>query len=387
MKERKIVTCFLPEDIITEILSRLDVKSLMRFKCVCKSWQCLICGPTFTRMHFDHQPSSVIVFDHFEITKFSVHGSQNFGEKSSTYKIPKKISNEFPTNLVIDSDHGILCLSDYFLHNVYLWNPATNEVKKLPPLVPPSTSPRRESLCLNFRIGFGFDPLTNDFKVLGLYFGIPKTELLKSCREVMVYSLRTNCWKTIEKPHLLSSPNQSYHTSLLPWSDYYKTSVIVNGRIHWMSIFGGNDQGQSFGIIAFDLNTEVFSLINSPQQVKGPTVKGIGKMSECLSFILDTRESIEIWVMKEYGVTESWIKHMTIDIVKCPIPRSKCFCAPLSLGNKSYVLFHSYNKLFWYDLKSNTLGHSPSAYSIQFALYAESIGSFWGDKPQDDKKR
>ncbi|PON58297.1 Galactose oxidase [Trema orientale] len=347
-------------------------------------------------MHSNHQPSSLIVLDYFEITKFSVHGSENFGEKSSTttYKIPEKINNEFRATLVIGSDNGILCLSDYFHSGVYLWNPATSEVKKLPsPVkrsVPPRTSPQ-ESLYIHCRIGFGFDPLTNDFKVVRLKYGFPNTRSPKSRSEVRVFSLRTNCWTTIEKPHLFSSQESNpCNTYLLPWSNY-KTSVLVNGRIHWMFTFGGspiNDQDLSFGIVAFDLNTEVFSLINSPQHIKGANVKSIGKMFECLSFILDTQESIEIWVMKEYGVTESWIKHTTVDLAKCPIPQRKLFRAPLSLGNKSYVLFYSDNKLFWYDLKSNTLGHlCPSEYTVQFALYSESIAQIWGDKPQDDQKR
>ncbi|PON58298.1 F-box domain containing protein [Trema orientale] len=410
MRETKIVTyissSFLPEDIIKKILLRLDVKSLMRFRCVCKSWQSLICEPTFTKMHFNLQPSSIIVFDNIFLnnnakreSKFLVHGSGNFGE-NSTYKIPENIGNDF--SRVVGCDGGILCLSDFFLDIAYLWNPATNEVKKLPPSPRerffPHSSNLRESL--NHQVGFGIDRLTNDFKVLRLRFAFHNKDPLKNRSEVAVYSLRTNSWKTIENPRIFSSsepyPSLTYS---LRWSTYSKISVVVNGSIHWMFMFErssrihassiDHDQGQSFGIVAFDLNTEVFSMINLPQHKEGSRVKNIGKMFECLSFIFDAQELIEIWVMKEHDVKDSWIKHTTVDLTKCPIPQIDCFCAPFSLGNKSYVLFYSDNKLVWYDVMSDALGYlgTSKQYVDQFALYAESIVQIGGDKDFDEHHR
>ncbi|CAI9772219.1 unnamed protein product [Fraxinus pennsylvanica] len=40
-------------DVIIEILSRLPVKSLLRFKCVCKSWLSTIAGCSFVYEHFN----------------------------------------------------------------------------------------------------------------------------------------------------------------------------------------------------------------------------------------------------------------------------------------------------------------------------------------------
>ncbi|XP_048133133.1 F-box/kelch-repeat protein At3g06240-like [Rhodamnia argentea] len=55
------------EDIVVEILSRLPIKSLMRFKCVNKRWRCLISDRGFAKLHLqrlnagDITPSQRIV--------------------------------------------------------------------------------------------------------------------------------------------------------------------------------------------------------------------------------------------------------------------------------------------------------------------------------------
>ncbi|MCI40987.1 F-box/kelch-repeat protein, partial [Trifolium medium] len=40
---------FLPEELIIQILLRLPVRSLIEFKCVCKSWKTLISDPKFAK--------------------------------------------------------------------------------------------------------------------------------------------------------------------------------------------------------------------------------------------------------------------------------------------------------------------------------------------------
>ncbi|MCI32976.1 F-box/kelch-repeat protein, partial [Trifolium medium] len=44
----------LPFDLIIEILSRLPVKLLLQFRCVCKSWKSLISDPKFAKKHLSH---------------------------------------------------------------------------------------------------------------------------------------------------------------------------------------------------------------------------------------------------------------------------------------------------------------------------------------------
>jgi F-box interacting protein len=64
--------------------------------------------------------------------------------------------------------------------------------------------------------GFGFDPKTNDYKVVRIL-----SFLILIC-EVVVYSLSTNSWRVID-----SSPNPSYLIRLPRYPSY------LNGVHHW----------------------------------------------------------------------------------------------------------------------------------------------------------
>ncbi|KAK4722098.1 hypothetical protein R3W88_012331 [Solanum pinnatisectum] len=50
--------CHFPENMVVDILSRLPVESLLRFKCVCKHWYGLIKSASFKEKHF-HQKNNL----------------------------------------------------------------------------------------------------------------------------------------------------------------------------------------------------------------------------------------------------------------------------------------------------------------------------------------
>ena len=51
--EETSINYYVPTEIIIEILSRLPVKTLLRFRCVSKSWLSLISNPKFIRTRLD----------------------------------------------------------------------------------------------------------------------------------------------------------------------------------------------------------------------------------------------------------------------------------------------------------------------------------------------
>uniref|UniRef100_A0A3Q7G6Y4 F-box domain-containing protein n=1 Tax=Solanum lycopersicum TaxID=4081 RepID=A0A3Q7G6Y4_SOLLC len=161
----------IPEDVVVDILLRLPVESLLRFKCVHKSWRALIkkIAPGVT-------PEQKTLLQLPRVADFSCVA----GPVDDLFLVQKLFYGED------------VCLG--------LWNPATREFRSLSP------APFEiESFFShhNQQYGLGFDLLTLDYKVVwlrGLWddLGLGDYNRVYVC----VYSLCNNSWKhlTLEFP-------------------------------------------------------------------------------------------------------------------------------------------------------------------------------------------
>lgn len=354
----------LPNDIIQDVLLRLDVKSLRICECVCKSWKTLIRQPSFINNHLKRQSSSVIIYS-------TPSSYRRLSESFDEIEIYDR--ERFPTaaSLVLEGgDKGVLCLSQQKENKIYLWNPATNEFKTLP--LPPPCSWQDPFV----RFGFGYDPSANEFKVVR----VCSRKFLKWFHEISVYGWRSNSWKRMEMPNLF------FNVWIL--SDY-NLSVVVSGSIHWVAHCADDDEDVGFyyfGIVAFDVSKEHFKLIDPPQ---GKQRKKFltGKLNECLSLVVGESHYVwkfDIWVMKEYGVSDSWIKQVKVDMNSCldgdlrfPQPHKEDWVKLLAFGNKGNVLLQFRFNLFWYDLESHRVKYlypdSLKTAFVHLINYAETI--------------
>ncbi|CAN6696571.1 unnamed protein product [Malus baccata var. baccata] len=165
---------------------------------------------------------------------------------------------------------------------------------------------------LNFKmqygyIGFGFDAVTNDYKVVRLIHA-------HQCKDLNnfyeVYSLAGGSW---------SDPRSLDH--VCEFNSTHRAQAFVNGAIHWNAFCNLADGGSKCFILAFDVGSDSFYRIMVPKNFRRScteqfSISGYGK-SIALSkhHITNTKEPyLEIWVMKEYGMEESWTKLATL----CP---------------------------------------------------------------------
>ncbi|XP_028083221.1 uncharacterized protein LOC114284500 [Camellia sinensis] len=125
----------LPEDVVNEILSRLPVKSLLRFKCVCKYAIAFFLNETLVGI-----PPLLENFDHLQIPD--------------------------PMRHVVGPIDDIFLVYTYGYsdgNRMALWNPAMREFRLfhvLEPIFPPNFH-----VVVNV-VGFGLDPLTRDYKII-----------------------------------------------------------------------------------------------------------------------------------------------------------------------------------------------------------------------------
>lgn len=147
--------------------------------------------------------------------------------------------------------------------------------------------------------GFGFSPTSRVYKVL--VFTLPV-----GVSEAMVLTVGSASWRSIGK-HSLTGDNTPDHM------------VCLDGSLHWIKGW----RNGSVSICAFDVETEQFRQLQSfVVPVRKYLLKhcDVGVVRGCLSLFVHKRNThsgqmsgdISVWVMKDYGVEESWTKEYEI---------------------------------------------------------------------------
>ncbi|OMP04970.1 hypothetical protein COLO4_09166 [Corchorus olitorius] len=166
---------------------------------------------------------------------------------------------------------------------------------------------------------FGFDSKTNDYKLLRFddevidhHHTNPSKEPML---EVLIYSLNTNCWRSIT--HIAPK-----YILRLKYPRTYG-NCFVNGAVHMLAA-----EKDINLILAFDVSEEVFSreiplpecLSNGPIKLESTHLLKYGQSIAAMTWDWDWDrrdhynkpvKQIHLWVMKEYGVAMSWTKVFT----------------------------------------------------------------------------
>ncbi|XP_024961784.1 F-box protein At3g07870-like [Cynara cardunculus var. scolymus] len=341
----------LPKDVIIDILSRLPVRYILRFKSVSKSWYALFQNPNFIAKHFQNQKANPDVdgldasflFSPYK-SSFDATSNRNVGlllsESEKSIKIPIGLDIPFlsiskPLR-VCGTVNGLICLSILPIASIILlWNPATRVFKDLPV----STIDRPKSGPIKVVLGYGYDEATNDYKVLRIvYYGYP-------LNQVEIYSLNTNSWKEIKT-----------RVQFLIFEA--ACSVFLKGKFHWTAIGFEEMHGKKL-IVCFDICREAFSYIMPPGfdfsdcDGESKTSWTVAGMKESLAVIGSSGNGsgkrFEVWVMKEYGVVSSWTKYRSFEL-QTEVGRT------LGCGLKGeFLLEKDNNQLVLYDPDSQSI--------------------------------
>ncbi|KAL7218712.1 hypothetical protein ACSBR2_011895 [Camellia fascicularis] len=239
--KKSMLNAFIPDEVLIEILARLPVKSLLRFRSVCKSQYPLITNPSFITTHLNRTKSN---HNHRDRC-FSLTDDETFGNESVKLEYPFQNYDELFK--IVGSCSGLLCLSDYNGSDyVVLWNPSIRRFMTLPKS---SSSVNKARRLLWFDFGFGFDHMSNDYKVVKIVcakdnhhrYVVHRVELL---------ALSTGSWRSVCIGDLCY---EHYGFDFLP--------VFLNGAAHWV-VF--NLREECVCIMAFDIVEEVFREIALP---------------------------------------------------------------------------------------------------------------------------
>ncbi|KAF5180595.1 F-box protein cpr1 [Thalictrum thalictroides] len=338
-KRGRTLSLTLSNDITREILSTVPVEDLLRFKFACKSWYTLLHDPFFINLHLN-QSISNYNFAFMVCSNFKVVFSVDFDISSSSFKLkkPVKIDCPFEAFQIYGSCNGIFLVCIFLRsYKICLWNPTTGEYKDLSDTLP--KNPKHTQPFLHVVYWLGYDLSRDDYKVIRMSYYHKGT-----ITDIHVYSLRTNSCKKFH--------NVPYFILGLVYPKYSNSGGIhLNGAIHWLGKHVSDTNDFLLRIVSFDLaNDEFKDLLLLPNVLLNDKSKRLGIFEECLCIYQVNKDSyIDVFIMKEYGVKESWMKILSINDLR--IYNMRHFKAICITNNGKLLVQWDHKNLALYDPK------------------------------------
>ncbi|KAG2562039.1 F-box protein At5g49610-like [Panicum virgatum] len=300
----------LTDDLIMEILSRLPVRSVHRFKCVCKRWRDLIACPA----HREKLPQTLAGFLYTTYPGGYRHHLAAVSAATVIDSVDASLAFLRPMNYtkirLVDTCNGLLLCSCYNNNNeerLVVCNPATQRWTELPP--PPQPQPTTDYCAQHL----AFDPAVSPshFCVLDFEATVKEWHLTG----VSIYSSRTRAWThrdigLVDKIVLVSG------------------SVFVGGMLHLPGKLckdGRNsiEDDDNFVLVLVDKECKAWKTVRAP---RGFYSGAIGLSQECLHYVTrspapltildDDNEDtlllaseIAVWCLKDYDSREWVLKH------------------------------------------------------------------------------
>ncbi|CAI9117930.1 OLC1v1019422C1 [Oldenlandia corymbosa var. corymbosa] len=276
-----------PNELIIEILTWLPAKTLVRFRCVSKSWRVLISTTNLINSHLrkssnrDDYAHHQVLFrcgtqfgktwvPNYETRYFplapALFGDVNTPIESTLVEDPFMNSSE---GGIVGCSNGIVCVCVKM--DVFFWNPTIRKFKKLPK------------------------------------FHVP-------------------------------SEDWSYSEALFEYNEVYddyqdQLSFFVRGKLYWKT-----GTGRRAEICYFDLKTETYGVLQHPDYGSGTFDSRFGVFEGGLVICCYYRTShIDLWILKEERLRRFWTKVLLVPKLKDP--SRKKYCVPIFMSKDGKILF------------------------------------------------
>lgn len=303
----------IPDDLVLQILIRLPVKSLLRFRSVCKSWKFMVSDPWFVDAHRSRSATTLLI-SFPEIRRFNFFCVKD-GEVSELSQPP--LCN------ISQSINGLICIYEQYeacsrkqLFRVILCNPSTREVVTLPPTSFPSPNYIQQYISL------GYDPSTGTYKILRGWLEI------YGAANYEIFTLgSSHAWRIIKDG---------------PYDPLESKEICVSGTIYWApQARNGNS------VTAFDVGEEKFRSVAVPPeaplwdelntsiiQIDGRMAivdyQDVGRRISTVMVIWKLEDSVKgVWSQKRILVPECWVERILTS------PRAPPFC--IASGDSGYI--------------------------------------------------
>lgn len=311
----------MPDELVLEILLRLPVKSLLKFKCVCKDWHGIISGPSFIRMHLERsvsnqqrQPSYLItphLLDYASTELWPNTFSNNIRfyrwqhescQASASLVYARNFQRAFGSVYGFAHCDGLVLLPTD--NRMYVVNPATRDLLTLP------ESPRRMLEPSSFyrgNVGFGRDPCTNKYKVVQCFRHATDNGLGGYCTGMEVFTIGSSssaAWRDAVPPYPVGN---------------WRNATFFKGSLFWNVRKLRQREPPESRLLRFCLRAETFSFTTHPPC---PALDHQNfAMSEldgelCLAQYESSHGQVVIWMTSD-GENPKWDRRYVVNVEPC----------------------------------------------------------------------
>ncbi|XP_076917671.1 putative F-box protein At3g10430 [Bidens hawaiensis] len=292
-----------PFDILVEIVGRLPVKSLLRFRSVSEQWKQLIDSHYFVHRYCGQQQHLIV----------SYYDSVDFEQKyvSIVEKIilpltlpPLVNSSKCKYYNIIGSSYGLLCLYGNYRKGcccgpisgtarALLWNPS---IRKVVNVVVPDAG---DGFDYQTILGFGVLSMTADPMIIKITHIHAERDGLETIpMQIQVFTLSRGAWR-------------NPYGNLPPESIKFRNvRVVIDEVMYWLAY----DKIANF-IMSFDMTTEDFRQLNLPHSLAHFPKYSLSMCNLRESLVLLEQHGIEatsVWMMKD-GIPTSFTKLYTVN--------------------------------------------------------------------------
>ncbi|KAF9626666.1 hypothetical protein IFM89_038500 [Coptis chinensis] len=310
------------DDIMSSILTKLPIESLLRSSCVCKRWRNLIQESHFINMQVNKslQSPRFVLVDESRVWILDREVKARI--PIETWKTREIIlGKDLKVVYIAAAYHSYLCLCRYDdCDHISIYNPITKECIKLP-------TPNYSLMKSN--IGLGFDGISKKYKVVRSYDDVFSDFLHTMKCEIL--TLGENSWRKVYPPCQVKSTKP----------------LFVDGGFHWvMHKVINPDLGE---ILTLDIASESFQTIKITSSVRQPDAASNGRLElinigESLALVEARTSCIHVWQLVDRKTTGySVYQHTTHDVStinKTFITAAYKLVGMMSNGNFLFQLHH-----------------------------------------------
>ncbi|XP_023639019.1 F-box protein At3g49450 [Capsella rubella] len=328
----------IPNDLVSEILSRVPAKSMARFRCVSKQWSSILSFPYFTELYLTNSSARPRLLFTLHVDGrwlfFTSPQPLNLDKNSSPSLVADRhmcFPCSFEVSKVCPPVCGLICNKDT---NLMICNPSTGKYVTLPDTTNESAEMKKTY--------FGYDPIKKQHKVLCVSIG---------ARRHRVLTLEPGgrlLWRMVE----CSIPH-----------DPQCVGICINGLLFYKAM------GTRLMIVCFDVRSEKFKFISIENQ--GVWIQfllrtlinyndKLGALINDSDGMFNKRTTcIELWVLDDVD-EQKWSRHLYIlpPLWKNVVANDWLYIVGMTRNGEivltSFGLYDPFY-IFYYNMKRNTI--------------------------------